>query len=78
MVRTFVPEGLSESSPVRSARAAAGALPNTGADSAGERWRDPRRSIPSFPLTFGPTRIVIPLARYRKYGSQPASRYSSS
>src|SRR5260221_3218952 len=31
-----------------------------------ERWRDPLRSTPSFPLTFGPTRIVIPLARYRK------------
>jgi len=40
-------------------------LPNTAADRAGERWRDPLRSIPSFPLTFGPTRIVIPLARYR-------------
>src|SRR5438128_11419566 len=43
----------------------AGPLSNTAADRAGERWRDPPRSIPSFPLTFGPTRIVIPLARYR-------------
>ena len=41
-------------------------LPNTAADRAGERWRDALRSIPSFPLTFRPTRIVIPLARYRK------------
>src|SRR5260221_3185197 len=49
----------------------------------GETMRDvPSLSRPgrmtSFPLTFGPTRIVIPLARYRKYGSHPASRYSSS
>jgi hypothetical protein len=26
-----------------------------------------------FPLTFGSSRIVIPLARYQKYGSQPGS-----